>query len=194
MSKSPIILFLLIFSITTEIIGQNYSNNSLNIGLGLGVNEGMSETGMGALISIGYQKSIANDRIRINPNYMSGGFLPLAITDTRDQYYRISSAGVNGYLDVIKLGSFSIFIGAGTHLNFSRGLLGTGGWTEEGNTSSDYLLKLYVVGSVACGIRINQPSSRIAYEFLPLNICYGTDNFFLVYSKIGIDIKLKIKN
>jgi hypothetical protein len=189
---TALIILTLIFSIKCKC--QDYSKNSLRIGLGIGINEGMRETGMGALVSIGFQKSIANDRIRINPNYMSGGFMPLAITDTRDQYYRISSLGINGSLDAIKTGSFSLFVSVGPHINFTRGLLGTGGWPEAGNTSSDYIFKLYFAGTAACGIRINKPASRFAFEYLPFNISYGTDNFMLLYQKVSLDIKLKNKN
>jgi hypothetical protein len=124
---------------------------------------------------------------------MTGRFFPFAITDTRDQYYRISSVGVNAYLDVIKYKPFSLFIGAGGHLNFSRGLLGTGGFPEEGNRTSDYLFKLYYVGYLTAGIRINPPDKRIAFELMPINLCFGNDNFLLEFFKIGIDIKLKVK-
>lgn len=189
---TALIILTLIFSIKCKC--QDYSKNSVKTGLCLGINEGMRETGMGALVSIGFQKSIANDRIRINPNYMSGGFMPLAITDTRDQYYRISSLGINGSLDAIKTGSFSLFVSVGPHINFTRGLLGTGGWPEAGNTSSDYIFKLYFAGTAACGIRINKPASRFAFEYLPFNISYGTDNFMLLYQKVSLDIKLLNKN
>lgn len=190
MYRNLLFIILALTTINSEVISQEYSDKSLKVGLGLGITEGMKETGMGALVSFGYQKSIVNNRIRINPNYMSGGFFPFAITDTRDQYFRISSLGVNVYLDVIKYKPLAIFIGAGGHLIFSRGLLGTGGWPEEGNTHSDYLFKLYFAGSLSTGVRINQPDSRIAYELTPLTIYFGNSHFFLGYLKIGIDIKL----
>jgi hypothetical protein len=190
MNRNLLFIILVLITINSELFSQEYSDKSMKVGLGFGINEGMKETGMGVLVSFGYQKTLANNRIRINPNYMSGGFFPFAITDTRDQYYRISSLGINCYWDAIKYKPFAIFIGAGGHFNFTRGLIGTGGWPEEGNTSSDYLFKLYFVGSLSTGIRINQPDSRLAYEFVPITICLGNDNFLLEYVKIGIDIKL----
>lgn len=193
MKKILSIIILVIVTINSNVNGQDYSSNSLKIGVGLGFNEGLRETGMGTLVSFGYQKSIYNDRLRINPNFMTGGFFPFGITDTRDQYYRVTSIGVNGYLDVIKYKPFSLFLGAGGLLNYSRGLLGTGGWPEEGNNKSDYLFKLYYGAYLAGGIRINPPNSRIAYELTPLNYCFGNDNFVLGFLKIGIDIKLNKK-
>lgn len=194
MNKSLYVLIVTIFTIISDVSGQEYSNNSLKVGLGIGMNEGLREMGMGTLVSFGYQKSVLNDRLRINPNFMTGGFFPFAITDTRDQYYRITSLGVDGYLDVIKYKPFSLFIVAGGLVNYSRGLLGTGGWPEAGNTTSDYLFKLYYGGHVAWGIRINPPKSRLAYELTPLNICFGNDLFFMGFIKVGIDIKLSKKD
>lgn len=194
MNKYLLVLIVAIFVFISEVSGQEYSNNSLKVGLGIGMNEGLREMGMGTLVSFGYQKSVLNDRLRINPNFMTGGFFPFGITDTRDQYYRITSLGVDGYLDVIKYKPFSLFIVAGGLVNYSRGLLGTGGWPEAGNNTSDYLFKLYYGGHVAWGIRINPPKSRLAYEITPLNICFGNDQFFMGFIKVGIDIKLNKKD
>jgi len=194
MNKYLCILIITIFTFISEVSGQEYSNNSLKVGLGVGMNEGIREMGMGTLVSFGFQKSILNDRLRISPNFMTGGFFPFAITDTRDQYYRITSLGVDGYLDVIKYKPFSLFIVTGGLVNYSRGLLGTGGWPEAGNNTSDYLFKLYYGGHVAWGIRINPSKSRLAYELTPLNICFGNDRFFMGFIKVGIDIKLNKKD
>ncbi|MCF6331760.1 MAG: hypothetical protein L3J11_00635 [Draconibacterium sp.] len=92
--------FLLLFC--SPVFAQEYSNESLKFGIGFGINEGNQEIGVGTIVSFGYQKSIWNDRVRINPNIMTGNFRPFGITDTRDQYYRITTFGMNGYLDLIK--------------------------------------------------------------------------------------------
>jgi hypothetical protein len=184
---------IVLITFSSVVIGQEFSDNSLKVGIGLGINEGLKETGMGALVSFGYQKSVLNDRVRINPNFMTGGFFPFGITDTRDQYYRVTSVGVNGYLDAIKFKAVSLFIGAGGQINYSRGLLGTGGWPEEGNTGSDYFFKLYYGGYLAGGIRVSSPDHKIAYEFTPFNVCFGNDYFFMYFFKFGIDIRLNKK-
>ncbi len=44
-----------------------FSNNSIKTGLGIGVHEGKREDGMGFMMSVGYQKTLKNSRIRINP-------------------------------------------------------------------------------------------------------------------------------
>lgn len=69
---------------------NEFKKNSIRIGIG--INEGQREIGLGFVYSIGWQKSYGEkNRLRLNPNILLGGFLPIMITDTRDQFYRISS-------------------------------------------------------------------------------------------------------
>lgn len=187
------LLFVGLLLSSTLLYGQesDFSNSSLKAGIGIGINEGEREIGMGTLFFFGYQKSMWKDRLRINPNLTIGGFTPFTITDTRDQYYRITSLGINGYLDALKYKSVSIFVGTGAFLNYSRGLLGTGGWPEAGNSSSEYFFKLYYGGYVGAGLRINPTNSRFAYELAPINVQLGNNRFVLGFLKFGIDIKLK---
>ncbi len=70
------------------------------------------------------------------------------------------------------------------------GLLGTGGWPEEGNNRSEYLLNFYGGGSFGAGIRIDPPKRRIAYEITPFNFNFGNNSFMLAYIRVGVDIKL----
>ena len=80
-----------------------YKKTSIRTGIGLGINEGHWETGMGLLYSFGLQKSYGNkNRIRVNPNILFGGFM-----------------------------------------NYSRGLIGTGGKPEANHNNSDYFYRLY---------------------------------------------------
>jgi ribosome biogenesis GTPase / thiamine phosphate phosphatase len=192
-NKSLLILLVALTTFSAKGFGQEFSGNSLKTGVGLGITEGLRETGVGGVVSFGYQKSVLNDRVRINPYFMTGGFLPFGITDTRDQYFRVTSLGVNGYLDVIKIKSLSLFLGAGGLMSYSRGLLGTGGFPEEGSNSSEYFFKLYGGGYLGAGFRINPPDRKIAYELTPINFYFGNDGFFMSFLEIGVDIKLRKK-
>lgn len=189
LSTILIIFFTLIFA-PKHGLAQNSSNNSLKLGFGVGINQGKPEIGIGTFASIGYQKSLWKERIRINPYLLSGSFLPLGITDTRDQYYRITSLGLNGYFDLIRIKPVSVFIGVGGFLNYSRGLLGTGGWPDENNNYSEYFFKLYYGGYLGCGLRIDPPNKNITLELTPINICFGNNYYQFTYLKIGIDLKL----
>lgn len=167
---------------------QEFSRNSIKAGLGIGFNDGERETGLGTLFFLGYQRSYWNDRIRVNPNVTLGGFTSIGITDTRRQFYRITSLGVNGYIDAIKYRSISLFVGTGIFANYSRGLLGTGG--EIGFAESEYFYKLYYGGVGTAGIRVSPKNHRLAYEFCPVSVQFGTDGFLLGYMKFGVDFKL----
>lgn len=191
-SQILIISTVLVF-LSSICFSQEYSGNSLKLGVGLGVNEGKRETGVGGIFTFGYQKSVWKDNLRIGPAITTGSFFPFGITDVRDQYFRISSLGLNGYLDLLKYKGVSIFIGTGGFINYTRGLLGTGGWHDEPINSSEYYFKFYYGGTLGCGIRIDPPKSKIAYEIAPLNINFGNDYFMLGFFRFGIDLKLNKK-
>lgn len=168
---------------------SEFSRSSIKGGIGIGFNDGKRETGMGTLFFMGYQRSYWNERVRINPNLTTGGFTSIGITDTRQQFYRISSLGVNGYIDALKYRSVSIFLGTGVFVNYSRGLLGTGG-ELSGNERSVYFYEIYYGGLGTGGIRVNPKNHRFAYEFSPVSILLGTEGFTLGYMKLGVDFKL----
>ncbi|WP_026464986.1 hypothetical protein [Adhaeribacter aquaticus] len=121
---------------------------------------------------------------------MIGGFTSIGITDTRDQFYRVTSLGVNGFLDVIKYKSLSLIIGTGAFANYSRGLLGTGG-ELHGDSDSEYFYKMYYGVNVGTGFRIGPKTSRFAFELKPINVYLGTDYFTLGFMQVNIDIKLR---
>lgn len=186
------ILFILIMGNNLYSQDIDFKRTSIRTGIGLGINEGRDETGMGLLYSIGIQKSYGNKgRLRVNPNLLFGGFFPFAITDTRDQFYRITSLGLNIHYDLLKYNSASIVTTIGGFANFTRGLLGTGGWPEAHNNNSEYLYTLYFGGNASIGLRINPKNSKLAYEIRPLNIQFGNKYFLLAYYMFGIDFKLE---
>lgn len=186
------ILILLLIGIKLNAQDIEFKRTSIRTGIGIGFNEGHWETGMGLLYSFGLQKSYGEkNRLRINPNILIGGFIPIGITDTRDQFYRITSLGLNVHYDLIKINIVSMVTTVGGFMNYSRGLLGTGGWPEANNNHSEYFHKLYYGGNISIGLRINPENSRLAYELRPLNLQFGNDYFVLGYTMFGIDFKLR---
>jgi hypothetical protein len=169
-----------------------FKKSSVKTGIGIGINEGKREIGMGLIYSVGWQKSMGKkSRLRLNPNMTFGGFLPLGITDTRDQFYRITSMGINLHYDLLKYKAVSIVTTGGGFMNYSRGLLGTGGWPEANNNRSEYFYSLYIGGNASVGLRIDPKNSKLAYEIRPINIHLGNKYFMLSYFMIGVDFKLK---
>ena len=107
------------------------------------------------LASIGYQKSLWKDRLRVNASLLNGENFLFPLVDTRDQYYKILALGLYAFLDVLKFNSASIFIGAGGQISYTRGLLGTGGHPCYENHYSEYYFIIYFGGYVGGGIDIN---------------------------------------
>lgn len=183
------LLILTLFTVKAQ--ENEFTRSSIKTGIGIGFNDGEEESGFGLVYSIGYQKSFGEkERFRINPNLLIGGFSSYTITDTRDQFYRITSLGMNINYDVLRYKSVSLLITAGGFLNYSRGLFGNGGEINT-NSSSRYFHKIYFGGNAGIGLRINPPKSRFAYEIKPLNVAIGNKGFVLGYIMLGLDIKLK---
>jgi hypothetical protein len=185
-----ILIYVVLFSIESRAQENEFTRSSIKTGFGAGINEGFEETGTGFVYSVGYQKSFGKEeRFRINPNLLYGGFNPLLYSGIRDQYYRITSVCMNINYDLLKYKSVSLLVSTGAFLNYSRGLLGTGG--EDGCRNSSYIHELYFGGSAGLGIRISNPESRFAYEIKPLNVQVGNKGFVLGYMMFGLDIKIK---
>jgi len=193
-NKTMLIALFFLLLMGNNIYSQEieFRKSSIRTGIGIGINEGQREIGMGFIYSIGWQKSFGEkNKLRINPNMTFGGFLPIAITDTRDQFYRITSLGLNFHYDLIKYKAVSIVTTGGGFINYSRGLLGTGGWPAANNNRSEYFYSLYFGGNASIGLRIDPKKSKLAYEIRPINIHFGNKGFILGYLMFGIDFKLK---
>jgi hypothetical protein len=191
MTKS-IKLLILFACIQHKLYAQEneFTKSSIKTGIGIAINEGIKESGLGLIYSIGYQKTFGEkERLRINPNLLFGGFNSVGITDTREQFYRVTSLGMNINYDLIKYKSVSLLVASGLFVNYSRGLFGTGGEFEV--KKSKYFNELYFGGNANIGIRINSNKSRFAYEIKPLNVHFGNKGFVLGYLMFGMDIKIK---
>ena len=165
---------------------------SIKTGFGLAVSDGKQESGVGTVFSIGWQKSLGQkNKFRLNPNMVIGGFIPL-MTDVRDQYYRITSVGMNLHYDLVKYRAVSLVATGGAFINYSRGLLATGG--DPGTDDSDYFYRLYYGGLISAAIRIDPPKSRLAYEIRPITLQQGDRSFLLFYPMINLDFKLGRKD
>ncbi len=194
-TKLLLLIFTLSILINTNLFSQEneFKNSSIRTGVGLGINQGEEETGIGLAYTIGWQKSYGKkNRIRLNPNIILGSYRTYAIpTDTRDQLYKITTLGYNIHYDLIKAEAVSIIVTAGSFINYSRGLLGTGGWSVTNNNSSEYFHSFYYGANISLGFRVNPKKSKFAYEFRPMNIHIGNNGFILGYLMFGIDFKLK---
>jgi hypothetical protein len=101
--KSLSLVLFVFLLIINQANGQETKRTSIMPGIGVGYNEGKREMGLGLIYSIGWQKSFGKkDKLRLNPNLIIGNFSSFGITDISDQFYRISSLGMNLHYDLVK--------------------------------------------------------------------------------------------
>ncbi len=189
------IIGLILFSIfvSHSVYGQNqaFSKNSIKVGLGLGASMGSNTDGGGFVYTIGYQREIWKDRLRLNPNFSIGHYSSKFILDARDQYFNSINIETNIYYDLIKIKSFSLVLGCGGLVNNTRGLKGTGG-DPDGYTeppTSEYVSDFHVGGYLGGGFRINSPNKRTAINIMPVNLHFGNNYFAEFHAKIELDFK-----
>lgn len=173
---------------------NKFSRNSIKTGVGLGFNIGIKEEGLGMFSAIGYERSYGKkELLRINATLLIGGFISVPlINDSRAIYYRTTSWNINANYDYVKYKAVSLFIYSGEFANYSRGMLGSG-FSEVTleEYDSETFADLYFGVNIGCGLRINPPSNRCAFEIKPINIQIGNKEFVNFYMMFGVDIKIK---
>lgn len=169
-----------------------FSKHSIKIGVGVGASMGSSTDGMGFMHSIGYQKEIWKDRLRLNPNFSCGYYSSKGVLDANDQYFNAINLATKLYFDLIKAKAFSVVVGSGVLLNYTKGLSGTGGdMADHTQTpSSHYISNVHFAAYMGGGFRINHPNKRLAINILPFNIHFGNNYFGELHFIFELDIKI----
>lgn len=187
-----LILGLILLLSSLHLFPQNpVKRPEITAGIGPGVNMASQETGMGIVYSLGWEKSLTdNQRLRIHPHILFGGFRPpFFVSDARDQHYRSSALNLAINYDLIKRSSGSIYLSGGGFVNYSRGLLGTGGG-EDGYKNSEYFHSFYFGGSFSLGIRLTPVNSRLTYDIKAFNFMIGNNSFVTSYALIQIGFRI----
>jgi len=153
--------------------------------------EGRGEQGFGIPLGIGFQKHYLNGRMRLNTSVQAASYRTFAITDVPDSYYRVTTLGIYSDFDILRYYSFSVVLGTGAGLSYSRGI--TLGWWDENlgqTTQNEPFNRWYPSVYLAYGIRIAPRKSRYAVEvFLPPG-GHANRNFYLLHAiRVGVDYK-----
>lgn len=172
--------------------GQDFSKNTLFGGVGIGSSYNSRADGLGINWSIGYQRDIWKNRLRIVPSISFGAYTNKGTTDVPDAYYNSVNLKVNLNFDVIKIKAFSLFIGSGLTANYSSGLIGTGGW-PQGRSSSEYFNESNFTFNGLIGFRLAPPKTRIGYELLLLDGSFENKNYFSELSILKVRLMMKLK-
>lgn len=192
-TRTKIQLILFVIFITFNVYGQNkeFSKNSVKVGIGLGASMGNNTEGFGIVYTMGYQREIWKDRLRLNPNFSIGHYSSGFILDSRYQYFNSINIETNLYYDLIKIESFSIVVGCGGIVNNSKGLKGLGGDSEAYTltTYPKYVSDFHFGAYLGGGFRINSPNKRTAINIMPINLHIGNNYFGELHAKIELDFK-----
>jgi hypothetical protein len=169
---------------------QDFTKNSIKLGFGIGASMGYNTDGLGFIYSVGYQREIWRDRLRLSPNFSIGHYSSKFIMDSRDQFFNSINLETNIFFDLIKIKAFSLVIGTGALINNSRGLKGAGGdYDYTGQVYSEYVSDFHFGGYIGGGFRINSPDRRTAINIMPINIHFGNKYFMEQHVKIEFDFK-----
>ena len=190
MKRTNLLLICLIFGFLKS-YGQDFSENSLFGGIGVGSSNNSRADGLGINWSMGYQRDILNNRLRLVPSISFGSYANKGTTDVPDAYYNSINLKVNLNFDILKIKAFSLFIGSGLTANYSSGLIGTGGWS--GRSSSDYFNELNFTLNGLIGLRLNPAKKRIRYELLLLDGSFENKNYFSELTVLRTRIIIKLK-
>lgn len=172
---------------------MEYSNKAYKIGFGLGINE----IGIGWVSQFGYQKtSQYNPKFRYGFSLQLAGFSNKTITDVSDQMERMTSFEYRFSYDLLKYKKLSLFIQTAPFINYTRGLIGTGG--EFATRNKGFYMRLVGGGLLGAGFRFE--GDRYNFEMIPLTFHYGyvyagkeavNHTYFMGYFQIVIDLKIK---
>ena len=164
--------------------GQDRSKNAVFGSRGWGDSNGK----LGINGSVGFQRQLWKDRLRIVPSISFGTYTAKPITGAPDAYSSSTNLKINLNFDILKMKNFSMFFGSGFVINYTSGLLGTGG--EPGRTTSEYFNKTNIGLNGLLGLRLMPSQSRFGYELLLLDGTFPNTNKF---SELSIKLRFIMK-
>lgn len=170
---------------------QDFSKNSLLGGVGLGLSNNSKTDGFGINWTIGYQRDIWNNKLRISPCVSFGAYTSKGTDDAPDTYFNSTNMKLNLNFDLFKIKKLSLFIGSGFTINYSSGLLGLGG--DPGRDRSSYFDETNFAFNGLIGFRLNPKQNRIAYELLLLDGSFSNKEYFSELTVMRIRIMMKLK-
>jgi hypothetical protein len=168
-----VLFFLLYINFSNSILAQNdFPSPTLFSSVGFTVAETEDISwGNGFSFGIGYQRNIfsnsTNNRLRFVPSLSFGGYRSTH-AHFADAYYSSYNLKTNINFDIIRIKSFSVFLGTGVTLNYMNGYVGTGGYPDDPNTTPSrknyYFDDTNFAINGMVGFRLNPKGKRLGYE------------------------------
>lgn len=135
--------------------------------------------GLGVSVGIGSQKAAwKNDRLRIVPSLNFGIYSNFGTTDVASTQFSSTSLKYNLNFDILKIKSFSVFLGTGLTANYTIGNR-KAGVGLSGQIAARNFNKAHFAFNALLGFRLNPKEKRVGYELLLLNGVIGiTEEYF----------------
>lgn len=186
------ILTLIFLTVSICVRSQNFTKNSIQISCGPIYSESKHHYGFGLNYSMAYQREIKSSRLRVQSLFSMGHLNSKTTRDVAEQSFTSLNIELNLMYDIIKFRAFSIFAGGGGFGNNSFGMKSNYGTDSYPNTASYpfYFNDLYVGANLLTGFRLNFPDKRVAINFTPFHLRFGTENLIEYQPNFSIDIKL----
>ena len=167
------LLLLLLWMGFLQSNGQNISRGGFFGGAGIGFSNNANAEGLGINGTVGFQRAIWNDRLRIVPGISFGAYGNNSIDGVADAFFNSTNLQINLNFDLLKVKSLSILVGSGITANYFTGLIGTGG--DPGRNSSEFFNEFNFAFNGLLGLKLNPEKNRIGYELLLLEGSFGND-------------------
>ncbi len=206
-TKMKKILFILLFffSANFTFAQNNFSSHTLFSSVGFTVAQtDVVSFGIGTSFGLGYQRNIFSKfttRLRFVPSLTFGGYKGTH-AHFPDAHYSSYNLKTNFNFDVLRIKSFSFFIGTGITLNYMNGYVGSGGYPNymnDGNFIEEKKNYYFDASNFAInglfGFQLNPKNNRLGYELKVLDFSVVPNNRgnVIEFTPIAFRLLFKLK-
>ncbi len=177
-----IVILIGLWAIRATLQAHNVAQQSVYLGGGSGhfASEEGVFNGCGVLVNAGWQKTLENGQLRLNPE-LTAGFYNNECTEERLQadYTSLALRGMINY-DFIQAGNFAAFIGGGPVFNYTFGDV-TNFRRPFPNPQPDLFpireTQTHVGMAVNIGLRFMPKKGRLGFEMIPVNAQFDFSDY-----------------
>ena len=184
MKKIILVLFLFVF-VHFAFAQNEFSSHTLFSSAGFTVAQSNRiSLATGVSFGIGYQRNIlsnfTNNRLRFVPSLNFGSYRSTH-AHYPDAHFSSYNLKTNFNFDLLRIKSFSFFIGTGITLNYMNGYVGTGGYPDDPDNNivrkkNYYFEENNFAINTLFGFRLNPKGKRLGYELKLIDFSIIPDN------------------
>ncbi|MFV0291681.1 MAG: hypothetical protein ACK5IJ_12415 [Mangrovibacterium sp.] len=157
-------------------------SGSFKFSMGFGSAKDWNYEGTGFIYTVGYQRTIWNEKLSINPNFSVGTYSAQSIEDVPKAYFSSKTIDVIFYYDFLQVDKGALVFGAGLMSNHLNGFSAN----ESGKYEGQFHYGIYLGG----GFKFKPLNDRLTLSVMPINIRFGNDYFSEFNASIVLNVKL----